>query len=125
MSSFGQNINSASGALLPPNLPRSCRSPGVATGLMNLTFMQFLSKHFGVFLGKVYTLGTDDNAFAHDFHSTFLNSALDFNAALTFFPFTAYGGGLVILPWDGAVVTVSRPRPEWDRDEQRHQRRLQ
>ena len=71
------------------------------TGLMNLTFMQFLSKHFGVFLGKVSGLGADDNAFAHDYHSTFLNSALNFNMALALFPFTAYGGGLVILPWEG------------------------
>ena len=60
-----------------------------------------------MFLGKVYTLGGDDNAFAHDYHSTFMNTALDFNTTLGLAPFTAYGGGLVILPWDGAVFTVS------------------
>ena len=78
---------------------------------MNLTFMQFLSKHFGVFLGKVSALGADDNAFAHDYHSTFLNSALDFNVAFALFPLTAYGGGLVILPWEGAVFTVAAIDP--------------
>jgi porin len=36
-----------------------------------------------------------------------MNTALDFNMTLDLFPFTAYGGGLVILPWDGAVFTVS------------------
>jgi porin len=108
MSSFGQNINNASGALIPPSVVSLLPEPGgAATGLMNLTFMQFLSKHFGVLLGKIYTLGGDDNAFAHDYHSTFMYGALDFNATFTFAPFTAYGGGFVILPWDGAVFTVS------------------
>jgi porin len=83
MSSFGQNVNNASGALLSPSFVSLLPEPGNTTsGLMNLTFMQFLSQHFGVFLGKVSGLGADDNAFAHDYHSTFLNSALDFNMAL-------------------------------------------
>ena len=61
--------------------------------------------------GQGLGLGADDNAFAHDYHSTFLNSGLSFNMALALFPFTAYGGGLVILPWDGAVFTVSALDP--------------
>ena len=81
------------------------------TGLMNLTFMQFLNKHVGVFLGKVSGLGADDNAFAHNYHTDFLNSALNLNLALALFPFTAYGGGLVLLPWDGAVFTVAALDP--------------
>jgi porin len=94
LSSFGQNINNASGALISPSFVSLLPEPGhTTTGLMDLTFMQFLSKHFGVFLGKVSGLGADDNAFAHDYHSTFLNSALDLNVALALFPFTAYGGG--------------------------------
>ena len=112
MSSFGQNINHASGALLSPNFASLLPEPGGdATGLMNLTFMQFLSKHVGVFLGKVSGLGADDNAFAHNYHTDFLNSALNLNLALALFPFTAYGGGLVLLPWDGAVFTVAALDP--------------
>ena len=112
LSSFGQNINHASGALLSPNFASLLPEPGnTTTGMMNLTFMQFLSKHFGVFMGKVSGLGVDDNAFAHDYHTTFLNSALDLNVALALFPLTAYGGGLVILPWEGAVVTVAALDP--------------
>jgi porin len=108
LTSFGQNINNASGALISPNMISLLPEPGnTTTGLMNLTFMQLLSPHFGVFLGKVSGLGADDNTFAHDYHSTFLNSGLIFNPALALFPLTAYGGGLVILPWEGAVVTVS------------------
>jgi hypothetical protein len=37
---------------------------------MNLSFMQFLSPKFGIVVGKLYTLGADDNEFAHDFHSS-------------------------------------------------------
>jgi porin len=78
---------------------------------MNLTFMQFLSPHFVVYLGKASGLGGDDNAFAHDYHSQFMNSALNFNMALDLFPLTAYGGGLVILPWEGAVFTAAALDP--------------
>src|SRR5215468_3156818 len=112
LSSFGQNINNASGALISPNFSSLLPEPdNRTTGLMGLTFMQFLSKHFGVFLGKNYNLGADDNAFAHDWHSTFLNTALDFNQIFALAPLTAYGGGLVILPWEGAVFTVSALDP--------------
>src|SRR5499426_2943249 len=113
LSSFGQNINNASGAFISPNITSLLPEPdNRTTGLMGLTFMQFLSKHFGVFLGKNYTLGADDNAFAHDWRSTFLNTALVFNTTLALFPFTAYGGGLVLLPWEGAVFTVSALDPD-------------
>jgi porin len=108
LSSFGQNINNASGALNSPNMISLLPQPGDTTSaLMNLTFMQFLSKHFGVLVGKINTLGGDDNAFAHDYHSTFMNITLDFNAALVLSPLSAYGGSLVILPWEGSVFTVS------------------
>jgi len=51
-------------------------------------------------------------SFAHDFHSQFLNTALNFNMVLDLFPFTAYGGGLIVLPWKGAQFTVSAIDPD-------------
>jgi porin len=112
LSTFGQNVNNASGALISPNMISLLPQPGGATtGLTNLTFLQFLSKHFGVILGKMSLLGGDDNAFAHDYHSTFMNMGLDYNQTLALVPFTAYGGGFVILPWDGAVLSVSALDP--------------
>jgi len=109
ISGFGDTVNNASGAVVPVNTATLLPEPGNnnTTALMNLTFMQFLSPHFGLFAGKIYTLTGDDNDFAHDFHSTFMNTGLDFNLALALFPFSAYGGGIVILPWEGAVFTVS------------------
>jgi len=113
MTNFGQSVDRASGAITPPSIISVLPEPGeTATGLMNLTFMQFFSKYFGVVAGKVYTLTGDDNAFAHDFRSTFLNTALEFNMTLAITPFTAYGGGLVILPWDGAQITLSVVDPD-------------
>jgi porin len=112
LSSFGQNINHASGAFISPSLVSLLPEPGkTTTGLMNLTFMQFLSPHFAVYLGKASGLGGDENAFAHDYHSTFLNSGLNFNMALSLFPLTAYGGGLIVLPWEGAVFTAAALDP--------------
>ena len=109
MTGFGDNIDLASGALLPPNVLSILPQPAATntTALMNLSFMQFFSPKFGIVVGKLYTLGGDNNEFAHDIHSTFLYSGLDFNMTLGLFPFSAYGGTLVFLPWEGAQFTVA------------------
>ena len=69
--------------------------------------MQFLSKEYGIVAGKLYTLTGDDNAFAHNYRTTFMNTGLDFNLTLALVPFSAFGGGFVVLPWEGAQFTVS------------------
>ena len=108
MTNFGDDVNNASGAFVPPNIVSLLPQPGDTTSaLMSLQFMQFLSTKFGIAVGKLYTLGGDNNEFAHDFHSTFLNTALDFNVALALVPFSAYGGTLIFLPWEGAQFTVA------------------
>ena len=111
---YGTLANQESGAVVPVNILGLLPQPGdnTTTALMNLTFAQFLSTWFGVFAGKVYTLTGDDNAFAHDFNTQFLNTALNFNPTLALAPFTAYGGGFVFLPWKGAVFNVSVLDPD-------------
>jgi porin len=107
MSGFGESVNRDAGAVVPPNFAALVPDLGDdATVLMNLSFMQFFSTKLGVVVGKLNTLEGDANAFAHGFHSNFLNTALGINMALSLFPFSAYGGSLVILPWDGAIITV-------------------
>jgi porin len=108
ISGFGDTVTRAAGAIIPVNFANLLPVPNQnQTALMNLTFTQFLSKNFGLYAGKIYTFtGGDVNDFAHDYHSTFLNTALLLNTTLAFVPFAAYGGGLMILPWDGSVVTV-------------------
>ena len=78
MTDFGESVDKASGATVPVNITSILPEPGKQnfTGLMNLSYMQFFSKQFGVVVGKLYTLGADDNAFAHDFRSTFLYTGL-------------------------------------------------
>lgn len=107
LSTFGQSVNNGSGAIVPVNtatmLPE-INGPGNA--LMNLTFMQFLSTKFGLVMGKINTLSSDMNDFAHDYRSNFMNTALDINMTTAMFPFSAYGGGIIVLPWDGALFTA-------------------
>src|SRR5262245_44878805 len=94
MTNFGESVDKASGSLVPVNITAILPEPRKEnfTVLMNLSYMQFVSKQFGAVVGKLYTLSGDDNAFAHDFRSTFLYTGLDFNMTLALFPFTAYGG---------------------------------
>ena len=109
ISTYGNSIQDDSGAILPVNTVLILTAPDEpASALMNLTFMQFLSPKFGLFAGKVYTLtGGDANEFAQDYHTTFMNTALNFNLTLALVPFSAYGGGIVVLPWEGATFTLS------------------
>jgi porin len=108
MSSFGSSVNPASGAIVPVNtaafLPKL---DDPTSALLHLTFTQFLSTKFGLFVGKVFTLDADANEFADDYRRKFLNMALDVNTVSAMFPVSAYGGGLVALPWPGAIFTVS------------------
>ena len=109
ISTYGKSIQDDSGAIIPVNtaliLTDVASEPDSA--LMNLTFMQFLSPKFGLFAGKVYTLADGDaNEFAQDYHTTFINPALNFNMTLGLVPFSAYGGGIVVLPWEGATFNV-------------------
>jgi porin len=107
MSTYGNTVNEDAGATLPVNLIGLLPEPATTTtALMNLTFAQFFSTWFGVFLGKVETLGGDENAFAHGFRTQFLNTGLNFNMTADLVPFSAYGGGIVLLPWEGALVTA-------------------
>src|SRR5262245_5197551 len=101
MSGYGQSVNKASGALVPPDFIGILPQPGAenTTGLMSLAYLQFLSTSFGLYAGKLYSLVPDTNAFADDFRSQFLNTGLNFNMVLDLFPFTAYGGGIIVLPW--------------------------
>jgi porin len=113
LSGFGDNsVNRDSGAIIPVNTATLLPEPGdPTTALMNLTFMQFLSEKFGIFAGKIYTLTGDDNEFAHNWRTNFMNTGLDFNMTLALFPFSAYGGGIVVLPWEGAQFAASAIDP--------------
>ncbi len=113
MTNYGTNVGYASGAIIPANITALFPEPGqTSTGLMNASFTQFLSQNFGVAIGKLSALGGDANAFAHDYHSQFLNAGLNFNMALDLFPFTSYGAAMVYVPWDKATLSFSVIDPQ-------------
>jgi porin len=110
MSSYGTSVNKQSGATVPVN--GAAMFPSLAlddptTALMKVTYTQFLTRWLGVYAGKIEGLEADNNEFAHDFRTQFLNLGLQFNLAAVLAPLSAWGGGIVLIPWDGAVVTVS------------------
>lgn len=109
LSSFGNSdINKDAGAFVPVNTATILPEPDdTTTALMNLTIMQFFSEKFGIVAGKIYTLTADDNEFAHNYRTNFMNTGLDFNMTLDLFPFSAYGGGIIVLPWEGAEFQAS------------------
>ena len=111
MSGFGDSENPDAGAIGPVNMAAVLPFPNTSTALMNLTYMQFLTKWFGVFAGKINGLDGDANAFAHNYRTQFLNLGLNLNMALALAPFTAFGGGIVVVPWEGAVFTAIAEDP--------------
>jgi porin len=115
MSSYGTTVNKDSGALVPVNTAGIL--PAVAedeptSALMELTFAQFLAPWVGVVVGKFNTLNGDNNAFAHDYRTQFSNMGLNFNLTAALAPVSAWGGGLVFLPWKGALITAGVVDPD-------------
>jgi len=106
-SGFGDNVFRKSGAIVPVNAMALLPKPNEpTTALMNATFMQFLSPKFGLFAGKVFTLDGFKGEFAGDMRNQFMNTGLAFPATLVLVPFSAYGGGVVVLPWEGVVLSA-------------------
>jgi len=78
-----------------------------ATALMKLTYTQFLTKWLGVYAGKLEGLEADNDEFAHDFRTQFLNMGLVFTLVGSLAPISAWGGGVLAIPWEGATLAVS------------------
>ena len=105
--SFGDSVSPRTGALVPVNtwllLPKE-NEP--TSALMNATFMQFLSPKFGLIAGKIFTLDGFAGEFAGDIRNQFMNTALAFPMAAVLVPLSAYGGGAIVLPWEGATFSL-------------------
>ena len=93
-------FDAVNGAGLFPNGNES------TTAVMNLTFMQFFSTKFGIFLGKVETLQGDANEFADYNPNKFMNFGLNLNLVNALVPISALGGGVILIPWDGAIFNA-------------------
>ncbi len=106
-SKFGDSVLNDAGAIGAVNasalFPVATES---TTELMNAAYIQFLAPWVGVILGKIETLGGDDNEFAHGYYDKFMNLGFTFNLTSALVPVSAYGGGIILVPWEGAVVSV-------------------
>jgi porin len=104
---FGSNVLGNTGAIVPVNT--AALFPGVGdetTGLTNATFMQFLSTKFALFFGKIDTFDLSGGEFLGDYRTQFMNTALVAPMTLDQVPLSAFGGGLIALPWEGTTLSV-------------------
>lgn len=98
VTSFGDNVMRDTGAMVPANLSWMLPSPiDTDTGLQEFTYTQFLSQHFGVFLGKINAIAPT-NVLHGDYTTGFLNTGINMPLALAMVPLSAYGGGALYLP---------------------------
>jgi len=106
---YGQNINRATGAILPASLASGLPVPdSEKIYLTNVLVTQFLSETFGVYFGKLDTLDGDMNAFAHGRgKDQFLNTSLAANPALLrIVPYSTLGAGVVIIPAEDSIINI-------------------
>ena len=107
VSGFGDSVLPQSGALVPVNTGVLVPRPNdPTTGLTNATFTQFLSASFGVFAGKIFTLDSGAGEFAGNYRTQFQNLGLVSPMSLALVPISAYGGGVLVVPWAGAVLSA-------------------
>jgi porin len=106
-SSFGESVFDKAGALVPVNTATLFPEPNdPSTGLMQATFMQFLHPTFGLIAGKLFTLDAGAGEFAGDYRTQFLNTGLGLPMSLAMVPISAYGGGVIVLPWEGVILSA-------------------
>lgn len=76
--------------------------------LTALTYYQFLSEHFGVFLGKLETFDGDTNAFASGRgKKQFMHQNFVVNPVLLMsVPYSGLGAGIIIVPTKTSLLTV-------------------
>jgi porin len=97
VTSFGDSLMRDTGAMVPANLAWMLPSVETETGLQEFTYTQFLSQHFGVFLGKINSIAPT-NVLHGDYTTGFLNTSLNLPLALAMVPLSAYGAGALYLP---------------------------
>jgi porin len=104
-SRYGSSVNGAAGPILPVNtdalFPLTAKlDQDVAITITDLNYTQFLSKHLGLFFGKIDTLDGDPNEFASGRGtSQFMNANFIFNPALALrLPYSTLGAGVIWMP---------------------------
>ena len=106
-STFGESLFDDTGALVPANAAWLVGDPNEpSTTLMQASFMQFLSPKFGLMAGKFFTLVDESGQFTGNFRTQFMNTGLAIPMTFALVPISAYGGGVVVLPWEGVALSA-------------------
>ena len=105
MGGYGNSGNQNTGALLPVDTMRQYPVPGEdTTALTDLYYVQYFSDAIGVIVGKICP--RDDNVFAHDETTQFMNEAFVFNPVMgTTVPLSFLGAGVMWKPVDPLIMT--------------------
>jgi porin len=104
VTSFGDNLMRDTGTMVPANITWMLPNPAdTDTGLQELTYTQFLSHHFGLFLGKINAIAPT-NVLHGDYTTGFLNTGINMPLALAMVPLSAYGIGALYLPSQEVTV---------------------
>jgi porin len=107
---FGRSINGKVGSLMAANADALFPVPDEPgeTTLTNVVYTQFFSEHFGIAFGKIDFRGGDQNVFAHDERSQFMNLAFLANPTiLPYAPYTALNASIFFRPTDWLTVAFS------------------
>lgn len=114
-SSFGGNANGASGSFLPADTVTffpSLSNNTTSTALMNGTFMQFANTWSGLFLGKIDTIDGQGGEFSGNYRTQFMNAGFAWNLVNSLVPPSSFGGGLILVPMEGANATFTALGPQ-------------
>jgi porin len=113
-SRYGESVNGISGQILPVNttalFPLTNRlDEDVAVAITDLNYIQFLSEHLAVLVGKLDTLDADPNEFASGRgKNQFMNANFLFNSVVALrLPYSTLGAGVLWLPTQDITVNAS------------------
>jgi porin len=104
VTSFGDNVLSDTGAIVPANLSWLLPSIQTGTGVQEMSYTQFFSPQFAVQLGKINTIAPT-NVLHGDYTTGFLHPGINVPLALAMVPLSAYGAVALYLPSHDVTLT--------------------
>lgn len=103
---FGHYIGKDIGAILPANAAWSLPASGEeGTGLLEYSFLQFLSPKLGVMVGKM-DFSVTPGLFTGDYRTQFANLGLKVPLAAALFPISTFGASVMYVPSPDVTLSV-------------------
>ena len=95
---FGHYIGDDTGAIMPANAAWSLPASGEdGSGLLELSYLQFLNPQLGVMAGKM-DFSVTPGLFTGDYRTQFANLGLKVPLAAALFPISTYGASVIYVP---------------------------